>query len=39
MVLSVSQSSGKLKPYFSANFLLASWVSKLTPKISAFFFW
>jgi len=39
MARSVSQSSGKVKPYFSANFLFASAVSKLTPKISAFLFW
>jgi len=39
MLRSVSHRRGKLKPYFSANFLLASWVSKLTPKISAFLFW
>jgi len=39
MERSVSQRSGKLKSYFSANFLLACSVSKLTPKISAFFFW
>jgi hypothetical protein len=39
MARSVSQSRGKLKSYFSANFALAAWVSKLTPKISAFFFW
>jgi len=39
MLRSVSQSRGKLKSYFSANFLLASWVSKLTPKISAFLVW
>jgi hypothetical protein len=31
----VSQRSGKLKPYFSENFLFAAGVSKLTPKISA----
>jgi len=39
MERSVSHRSGKLKPYFSANFLLACSVSKLTPKISAFFCW
>jgi hypothetical protein len=38
MARSVSHKRGKVKPYFSANFLLAAGVSKLTPKISAFFF-
>lgn len=36
---SVSHSSGKLNPNFSANALFSSWVSKLMPKISAFFCW
>jgi hypothetical protein len=39
MARSVSQRRGKLKLYFSANFLFAAGVSKLTPKMTAFFFW
>ena len=36
MERSVSQSSGKLNLYFSANFALAFSSSKLAPRISAF---
>ena len=35
----VSHSSGKLYENFSANALFSSGVSKLMPRISAFFFW
>jgi hypothetical protein len=33
----VSQISGKLKAYFSANFLFSASVSKDTPRTTAFF--
>ena len=34
---SVSQISGKLKWFVSANFLLSSWLSNDAPTIAAFF--
>jgi hypothetical protein len=37
IVRSVSQSSGKLKPYLSANALLSAGVSKETPRMTASF--
>jgi hypothetical protein len=37
MVRSVSQSSGKLKLNFSANFLFSAAVSKEAPRMIAFF--
>jgi hypothetical protein len=37
IVRSVSQIRGKLKWYFSANFLFSAGVSKETPRIAAFF--
>jgi hypothetical protein len=37
IVRSVSQISGKLKAYFSANFLFSAGVSNDTPMMAAFF--
>jgi hypothetical protein len=37
MARSVSQRSGKLKPNFSANFLLSAALSKEAPRMTAFF--
>jgi hypothetical protein len=37
IVRSVSQINGKLKEYFSANFLFSAGVSKDTPRTTAFF--
>lgn len=37
MLRSESDSSGNVKPYFSAKRLLSLWVSKLQPRICAFF--
>ena len=36
MERSVSLISGKLKPNFSANFLLSAWLSNEAPRMTAF---